>query len=110
MDDVWATRETVTCIHPGWAPLRDREAVMESWEAILGNPESPEIRCEGANAHVLGEAAYVLCYEMLDGGLLVATNVFVREDKAWRMVHHQAGPGRRDPEEEDEEPPPARVQ
>ncbi|MFQ5786213.1 MAG: nuclear transport factor 2 family protein, partial [Alphaproteobacteria bacterium] len=25
-------------------------------------------------------------------GCLVATNVFVREGAAWKMVHHQAGP------------------
>jgi len=32
-----------------------------------------------------------VCYEVLEGGFLAATNVFVREDGAWRMVHHQAG-------------------
>ena len=43
-------------------------------------------------AFVLGAVAYVICFEDLDGGYLVATNVFVREGSLWRMIHHQAGP------------------
>ena len=30
--------------------------------------------------------------ETMEGARLVATNVFVREDGAWRMVHHQSTP------------------
>jgi hypothetical protein len=41
---------------------------------------------------VLGESAYVVCGEAVDGAELVATNLFVREDGAWKLVHHQAGP------------------
>ena len=38
-----------------------------------------------------GDTALVLCEEELDGGTLVASNLFVREDGAWRIAHHQAG-------------------
>ena len=38
-----------------------------------------------------GEAALVLCEEELDGGTLAASNLFVREDDAWRIAHHHAG-------------------
>jgi hypothetical protein len=43
---------------------------------------------------LVGDTAIVTCYE---GGSdepahLAATNVFVLEDEAWRMVHHHAGP------------------
>ena len=38
-----------------------------------------------------GEVALVLCEEELDGGTLIASNLFVREDGAWRIAHHQAG-------------------
>ena len=92
MDDIWARREPITCIHPGWHPLTGRDAVMESWRSILANPASPEIRCVGAEAHVVEDAAYVLCYESMPQGSLVATNIFVREGNAWRMIHHQSGP------------------
>lgn len=49
------------------------------------------MKCTHAQAHVLaGDVAFVTCHEVFDGGRLAATNVFVREDGAWRMVHHQA--------------------
>jgi ketosteroid isomerase-like protein len=102
MDAVWARGAPVACIHPGWEALRGREEVMESWRAILSG-NAPAVRCTRASAHVLGGAAFVVCHERLPGGRLVATNVFVREDGAWRMVHHQAGPL---PEPEEEEAPP----
>jgi ketosteroid isomerase-like protein len=92
MDAVWARRAPVACIHPGWQPLDGREAVMESWRGILGNPQLREIKCRGARATVWGEAAMVVCHETLGGNWLVATNLFVLEDGAWRLVHHQAAP------------------
>lgn len=92
MDGLWAQRVKVACVHPGWQPIRGREQVMASWRAILGQANVPQIRCEEATAHVLGETAFVLCEEVLGEGRLVATNVFVREEGDWRLVHHQAGP------------------
>lgn len=91
MDALWARRAPVACVHPGWEALVGREAVMRSWRGILAGG-APPLRCEGARAMVLGEAAYVLCVERIGAAALVATNVFVREDGAWRLVHHQAGP------------------
>ncbi len=104
MDALWARQGPVTCIHPGWAALSGRREVMLSWQAILANPDAPKIQCRSAVAHVHGDSAYVVCYEVLEQGFLVATNVFVREDGAWRMVHHQAGAT--PPPPEDDEPAP----
>ena len=36
MEHVWAEEHPSSCIHPGWAPLMGREAVMASWRAIFG--------------------------------------------------------------------------
>jgi ketosteroid isomerase-like protein len=90
MASVWARRAPVACIHPGWQALRGRDAVLASWRAILGGPGAPAISCGAAAAHVLGDAAFVICIERLPGVELVATNVFVREDGEWKMVHHHA--------------------
>ena len=92
MDDVWARNAPVACIHPGWAALSGRENVMESWRAILTGANRPAIESLAATAFVYGDAAFVICYESLDEVLLIATNIFVREEGAWKMVHHQAGP------------------
>ncbi|MGH6969203.1 MAG: nuclear transport factor 2 family protein [Stellaceae bacterium] len=89
MEAVWARRATVLCLHPGWAAVEGREAVMESWRHVLGDPDF-RILCHDERAHLYGELAIVLCEEELSGGLLAATNVFIREDSTWRMIHHQA--------------------
>lgn len=91
MDAIWARREPVACIHPGWQVLVGRAPVMESWKAIFESG-APAIECAGAEAHILGDVAFVTCTELVDDGQLVATNLFAREDGGWRMVHHHAGP------------------
>jgi ketosteroid isomerase-like protein len=91
MDALWARRAPVACIHPGWPALVGRARVMASWKAIFESG-APAIRCASAEAHVLGDAAFVTCTELLEDGQLVATNLFAREDGRWRMVHHHAGP------------------
>ena len=92
MDAVWARAAPVACIHPGWAALSGREAVMESWRAILSSSNRPAIESRAATAFLYGDTAVVICYEAVNKAFLVATNVFVREGRAWKMVHHQAGP------------------
>lgn len=91
MDALWSRRAPVTCIHPGWPALFGRARVMASWRAIFESG-APAIRCASPTAHLLGDAAFVICVELVAEGRLCATNLFAREDGAWRMVHHQAGP------------------
>ena len=89
MEMIWAEKHPVVCIHPGWDALTDRLSVMESWHGILQS--APPVRCRGAQAFLYGETALVICEEHIHGGLLVATNLFVREDGIWKIAHHQAG-------------------
>ncbi len=96
---LWARTVPVACIHPGWQVLDGRDAVMASWRGILGGVP-PAIACSQAIARVAGTAAFVVCTETLDAGELVATNVFVQEDGAWKMAHHHAGPVASDAEDE----------
>lgn len=95
MDDVWASTAPVSCIHPGWNVLNGRTEVMESWQAILGGRGAPQVACQAPAARIHGDVAIVVCYERLEGGFLIATNIFVREGGRWKMVHHQAAPTRR---------------
>jgi predicted nuclease with RNAse H fold len=92
VEALWARALPVSCIHPGWMALRDRDSVMRSWHDILGNPEAPHIMCHDEEAMVYGDVAVVTCEEAFDDNTLVATNIFAREADAWRLVHHQAGP------------------
>jgi ketosteroid isomerase-like protein len=92
MEEVWAERAPVACAHPGWPMLVGRADVLASWRDILRGGRM-DVRCAAAVVHALGpDAAFVTCVEVLPEGQLAATNVFVREDGAWRMVHHHAGP------------------
>jgi ketosteroid isomerase-like protein len=91
MDALWARHAPVACLHPGWTALSGRQAVIESWAAILSNPDAPRIACFDERVFIYGDAALVLCEEELAGGTLAASNLFVREDGLWRIVHHHAG-------------------
>lgn len=103
MDALWAEEVPVACVHPGWPPLCDRDEIMQSWQGILSNPGSPRIVCYDERVLLYGETAVVVCEEELEGGTLVASNFFVREDGRWRIAHHQASqlvarnPPRREP-------------
>lgn len=107
MEALWSREAPIACIHPGWSALVTRQDVMESWRRILSNENSPKVACREPTAFVHGDFAFVICYEDIDGNYLVATNVFRREGRQWKLVHHQAGPTSYAPAEEDEEQEPA---
>ena len=106
MERVWAAETPVLCLHPGWELLRGRVAVLESWRQILSNPGAPHVMVHDDQAFLFGEVGIVTCEEELDDGSLAATNMFVKEQGEWRLVHHQASPilSRRA-----EAPPPGRL-
>ena len=109
MEELWAGRDDIACVHPGWGALRGREQVLGSWEAILSSMDSPHLNGTNETVHITGETAFVVCDETVDGEApqLVATNVFVQSEGSWRLLHHHASPIIQvieSDEEEDEEP------
>jgi ketosteroid isomerase-like protein len=92
MEQVWASSSRVTCVHPGWNVLEGRDDVLESWRRILANPEQPRVVTGGAGVTLSGNTAVVICRELVSGSPLAATNIFVREDGAWKLIHHHSGP------------------
>ena len=91
MDALWADREEVACIHPGWPPVRGRTDVMASWRGILAEPPEPAVQPAEEQVYLMGDAALVVCFEAIGEIFLAATNVFLRLGGAWRLVHHHAG-------------------
>ncbi len=91
MDQVWSQNAAVACIHPGWHMISGRELVMTTWTAILSGPPSG-IAFEDAHCFLHGDTGIVVCREVVGENSLIATNIFVREGKIWKMVHHQGGP------------------
>jgi len=92
MAALWSRSAPVACIHPGWDALDGRAEVIGSFRAILGTSSAPKVHCSVAAAHVVGETAFVTCHELVAGARFVATNVFTREEGAWRMIHHHSSP------------------
>jgi ketosteroid isomerase-like protein len=110
MAEIWVAEGPAFCLHPGWPLLRGVEAVLESWIGIFSGGTTPHIECRGAVAELLGELGLVLCYEVLGGNVLAATNLFRREAGGWRLLHHQAGPCQQPPAEVLQKQPPPAVQ
>ncbi len=117
MGEAWASSCPVTCIHPGWALLVGRDAVLASWEGIFRGTKSARFRLRGPQIFVGGDAGWVVLVEQLAleqasgeriNAQVLATNTFVREpDGLFRMVHHHAGPAPDlGPAAGDEPPPP----
>jgi ketosteroid isomerase-like protein len=109
MDILWSRASPVLCVHPGWEPLEGRDVVLRSWRAIFDSGV-PDVQVRDARVAVLGDVACVVCLETVsegDGerqGAMSATNLFVREEGGWRVVHHHAGPvAQGDDEERDGE-------
>jgi len=92
METLWSSIAPVLCVHPGWSALAGRDAVIQSWRAILANPDAPRVMCHDDRAFLYGDLAIVQCEEELDNGHLVASNMFIRENGVWKMIHHQASP------------------
>lgn len=92
MAAIWAKAAPVCCIHPGWPPLTGRDAVLEGWRRILQNPAQPPVEMVSPKVTLWGDVALVTCFERVEGQYLIASNVFVREGKGWKLSHHQAGP------------------
>lgn len=91
MDALWAKDESISCLHPGWPPVTGPDKVMAAWRAILEKPPTPPIQCLKPQAALFDGFGRVLCHEAIGRIHLVATNLFVRRNGRWRMIHHQAG-------------------
>ena len=92
MESLWSESDDVAVVHPGWPPLHGREAVMDSWRRIMVGDSTRDIFCRDARCYLMDKTAFVVCSECFPEGELVATNIFVREDGEWKIVHHQGGP------------------
>lgn len=100
MSSLWGKEGAVTCLHPGWEPLLDRNNILASWNAILQAP--PTIKFHAPTLISLGQdGAVVFCWEEIESTFIMATNAFRRETDGWKIAHHQAGPAAGSPPQSD---------
>jgi hypothetical protein len=91
MDHIWAEEE-VSCVHPGWPALESRASILDSYKMISSHAEQELVLCLNPRLVLRGDHALVLCEEQVGVSLLVASNLFLRALKGWRLLHHQASP------------------
>jgi len=100
MDGLWLHQPWVRCIHPGWDVLVGWEAVRGSWQRIFESTRWIRVTPTDVQVQVFGEVGMAACAENItstrdgDVGVAVAqaTNLFLRTQEGWRMIHHHASP------------------
>jgi ketosteroid isomerase-like protein len=96
---VWASDDSVACVHPMAAPLNGRAAVAAGWRSMF--EAAGQFRVQVELAHEVREVSQVIriVREYLVIGQeteprppILATNVYRKEADGWRMVPHHASP------------------
>ncbi len=101
MSAVWDDVEPddVVCVHPGWPALRGRRQVLRSWSAVMATTDYVQFVLSDVHVSIGGDTAVVSCTENvltsvadMNGGAVVATNVFRRRPGGWRLQLHHGSP------------------
>jgi len=96
---VWASDDSIACIHPLAAPLNGRAAVAAGWRSMF--EAAGQFRVQVEPAQEIREAPLVIriVREYLVIGQeteprppILATNVYRKGAGGWRMVLHHASP------------------
>ena len=100
MAQVWLHADWVKCLHPGWDLLVGWDEVQGSWEEIFRSTEQMMVSISRPLVHVAGDVAWISCLENvttayqndISSALVEATNIFLRRQGRWLLVHHHTTP------------------
>lgn len=96
---VWADDDDIYCVHPHGARVAGVERVRESWRQIFASGQTLRFQL-GEQQYVQGMMLSVhSVYEHItvagdprSRAPVIATNVYIRTERGWRMVAHHASP------------------
>ena len=99
MMSVWGDDDDIYCVHPNGARLSGVEKVRESWRQIFASGQTLRFQLR-EQQHVQGMMLSVhSVYEYITvtgetrpRSPVIATNVYLRTERGWRMVAHHASP------------------
>jgi ketosteroid isomerase-like protein len=99
MMSVWADDDDIFCVHPGGARLSGVERVRESWRQIFAGGQTlrfqlrEQQQVQGMMLSVHSVYEYItVAGEPRPRAPVIATNVYLRTERGWRMVAHHASP------------------
>ena len=100
MAQLWLHADWVKCLHPGWELLMGWDEVGGSWGEIFRSTEQLMVSITRPLVHVAGDVAWVSCLENvttayqkdISAALVEATNIFLRHQGRWLMVHRHTTP------------------
>lgn len=96
---VWADDDDIYCVHPQGPRVTGVAQVRESWRQIFGTGatlrfevrEQQYVQGMMLSVHSVYEHITV-AGETRRRGPVIATNIYLRTDRGWRMVAHHASP------------------
>lgn len=99
MMEVWAEEDDIYCVHPGATRVSGYEKVRESWRQIFAGGHELRFTLRDAQLiHTMMLAVHSV-YEHISVAsqprarqAMIATNVYQRTERGWRMVAHHAAP------------------
>lgn len=99
MMSVWADDDDIYCVHPNGARLSGVERVRESWRQIFASGQTLRFQLR-EQQHVQGMMLSVhsvyehvtVTGEPRPRSPVIATNIYLRTERGWRMVAHHASP------------------
>ena len=98
---LWSDDDEISCVHPGGPRLVGALAIRASFEAMFANGRAIDARPEKVRrldtrstaVHSVLERVRVFGPEGEAFAYVVATNVYVKATRGWRLVAHHASPG-----------------
>ncbi|TFW20699.1 YybH family protein [Duganella callida] len=102
---LWADDDEIVCVHPGGTRLIGHAAIRTSWAAILEHGGLHILPSHLHETHTLMSSVHTVVEGTTatsgEPAHLVATNVYAKTPKGWRMVLHHVsiapGPAPIDP-------------
>jgi uncharacterized protein (TIGR02246 family) len=96
---VWADDDDIYCVHPNGARVSGVESVRESWRQIFSSGqtlrfelrESQVVQGMMLSVHSVYEHI-TIAGETRARSPMIATNIFLRTERGWRLVAHHASP------------------
>ncbi len=99
MMSVWADDDDIYCIHPGGPRIAGLENVRQSWMKLFTNNQSLSFQLHSQHVFQGPMLAVHSVYEQITvlgqgpvRSAILATNMYVRTERGWRMAVHHASP------------------